>query len=125
MFKGVPQQEGLVRLNPRLLECALYAYPGDCDQPDRSENFGLAWYLLILIALVTLSMNGVRRRTLRVAPKNSPDGALLRLWLIGLGPLLVISAISALQHQLAIGRIEILEMVLGGRFIACRISTPV
>ena len=76
--------------------------------------FGLAWYLLILIALVTLSMNGVRRRTLRVAPKNSLDGALLRLWLIALGPLLVISAISALQHQLAIGRIEILEMVLGG-----------
>jgi hypothetical protein len=76
--------------------------------------FGLAWYLLILIALGTLSIGGIRRHTFRVATKKSIDWALLRLWLIALGPLLVISAISALQHQLAIGRIEILEIVLGG-----------
>ena len=115
MFKGVPQQEGLVRLNPPDSSSALSMLtPVIATSLIDPRIFGLAWYLLILIALVTLSMNGVRRRTLRVAPKNSLDGALLRLWLIGLGPLLVISAISALQHQLAIGRIEILEMVLGG-----------
>jgi len=76
--------------------------------------FGLAWYLLVLAGLGHLGVRLIGGLEVRRQKGASSGWGLSRLWLISIGPLLVVSTASAIQHGLPIGRIEILETALGG-----------
>lgn len=68
--------------------------------------FGAAWVVLALACLMCLvGWRGV-------------TGGPLKIWLIAFGPLLLIYGASAISNGLGIGRVEALELVLGGMLFA-------
>ena len=68
--------------------------------------FGAAWVVLALACLTCLA--GWRGVT----------GGPLKIWLFAFGPLLLIYGASAISNGLSIGRVEALELVLGGMLFA-------